>query len=213
MCEALRSTSDQTQPLRSIRNIRQPIAEPIISIFALRRAQKLAAPTLLAALAAKDRATHRKFPLGTYAARNFGVAVELPFQAMDAPMPPRMSDEDVGRQILGIFMRYHIQAGGTLRRNNFFDVRDADFQRGLNFAIANRWLKQHLRDRYTYQLTETGFATGWKPEPKPADLIASEPLQPETAQPEPVTTAPEPPVAADDVPTAPASAASWRSPA
>ena len=130
-------------------------------------------------------------------------------------MPPRMSDEDVGRQILGIFMRYRIPAGGTLRRNNFFDVRDADFQRGLNFAIASRWLKQHLRDRYTYQLTEIGFAAGWKPEPKPADLIASEPLQPEAAQPDPVTMAPETPspVASDDIPTAPASAAPWRSPA
>ena len=81
-------------------------------------------------------------------------------------MPPRMSDEDVGRQILGIFMRYRVIAGGTLRRNNFFDVRDADFQRGLNFAIASKWIKQHLRDRYTYQLTEIGFAAGWKPEPK-----------------------------------------------
>jgi hypothetical protein len=130
-----------------------------------------------------------------------------------------MSDEDVGRQILGIFMRYRIQAGGTLRRNNFFDVRDADFQRGLNFAIANRWLKQHLRDRYTYQLTDAGFAAGWKPEPKidqkPTELVASEPLQPEPIQPEPVTMAPESPnpVATDEIPTAPSSADSWKSPA
>ncbi len=112
-------------------------------------------------------------------------------------MPPRMSDEEVGRQILGIFMRYRVIAGGTLRRNNFFDVRDADFQRGLNFAIASKWIKQHLRDRYTYQLTEIGFAAGWKPEPKvekiddrPAE-VASEPLQPEAMQPEPVTMAPK----------------------
>jgi hypothetical protein len=138
-------------------------------------------------------------------------------------MPPRMSDEDVGRQILGIFMRYRIPAGGTLRRNNFFDVRDADFQRGLNYAIASRWLKQHLRDRYTYQLTDLGFASGWKPESKidqtvgrtPADLVASEPLQPEAAQSEFVTTAPEPPrqVAADEFPTAPTATGRWRSPA
>ncbi len=137
-------------------------------------------------------------------------------------MPPRMSDEDVGRQILGIFMRYRIQAGGTLRRNNFFDVRDADFQRGLTFAIANRWLKQHLRDRYTYQLTEIGFAAGWKAEPKigqtiepaAAELVTSEPLQP-AAQPEPVTMALQSPgpVAADDIPTAPTASASWKSPA
>jgi len=131
------------------------------------------------------------------------------------PMPPRLSDEDVGRQILGIFMRYRIVAGGTLRRNNFFDVRDADFQRGLNFAIDSRWIKQHLRDRYTYQLTEVGFAAGWKPEvkvePKPAELAAS--LQPEAMQPEAVTMAPEAPdsTSSDQVSTAPSDP--WKSPA
>ncbi len=137
-------------------------------------------------------------------------------------MPPRMSDEDVGRQILGIFMRYRVVAGGTLRRNNFFDVRDADFQRGLNFAIASKWIKQHLRDRYTYQLTEIGFAAGWKPEPRvekidgsAADVVASEPLQPEAVQPEPVTMAPQAPgpVETDEIPTAPASSDPWKSPA
>lgn len=136
-------------------------------------------------------------------------------------MPLRLSDEDVGRQILGIFMRYRVPAGGTLRRNNFFDVRDADFQRGLNFAIESKWIKQHLRDRYTYQLTETGFAAGWKPEPTieqaPA-VVASEPLQPEAVQPEPVTMAPEAPhpLAPDAVPTAPTSTDPrdpWKSPA
>jgi hypothetical protein len=133
-------------------------------------------------------------------------------------MPPRMSDEDVGRQILGIFMRYRVIAGGTLRRNNFFDVRDADFQRGLNFAIASKWIKQHLRDRYTYQLTEIGFAAGWKPEPKaegrPVE-VASEPLQPEAVHPEPVTMAPQTPgsVETDDIPTAPISTDPWKSPA
>jgi len=126
-------------------------------------------------------------------------------------MPPRMSDEDVGRQILGIFMRYRISAGGTLRRNNFFDVRDADFQRGLNYAIASKWIKQHLRDRYTYQLTEQGFAAGWKPEPK----VASEPLQPEAVQSEPVTTAPTQPDAVinDPIPTSPTETDPWKSPA
>ena len=139
-------------------------------------------------------------------------------------MPLRLSDEDVGRQILGIFMRSRVPAGGTLRRNNFFDVRDADFQRGLNFAIASKWIKQHLRDRYTYQLTEIGHAAGWKPEPKidanlkPAELVSSEPLQPEAEQPEPVTMAPESPdpLAADPITTAPASddpTDPWKSPA
>jgi hypothetical protein len=129
-----------------------------------------------------------------------------------------MSDEDVGRQILGIFMRYRVVAGGTLRRNNFFDVRDADFQRGLNFAIASKWIKQHLRDRYTYQLTEAGFAAGWKPEPKvdqkPTE-VASEPLQPAAEHAEPVTMAPQSPapIASEDVATAPAASVQWNSPA
>jgi hypothetical protein len=131
-------------------------------------------------------------------------------------MPPRMSDEDVGRQILGIFMRYRITAGGTLRRNNFFDVRDADFQRGLNFTIASKWIKQHLRDRYTYQLTEIGFAAGWKPEPKiDESATTASPLQPAAEQPEVVTMAPDvtEPVAGDDVPTVPGSSDSFKSPA
>jgi hypothetical protein len=70
------------------------------------------------------------------------------------------SDEDVGRHILSIFMRHKVRACGTLRRNSFFDVRDGDFQRGLNSAIANDWIKIRPRDRYTYELTEAGFATG-----------------------------------------------------
>jgi hypothetical protein len=41
------------------------------------------------------------------------------------------SDEEVGRQILGVFLRNKIHAGGTLRRNHFIEVRDADFQRGI----------------------------------------------------------------------------------
>ena len=48
------------------------------------------------------------------------------------------SDEEVGRQILSIFMEHKVGVSGVLRRNNFTDVRDADFQRGLNKAIENR---------------------------------------------------------------------------
>jgi hypothetical protein len=70
------------------------------------------------------------------------------------------SDEDVGRQILGIFMQHKVAAGGVLRRNYFIDVRDADFQRGLNKAVENRWLKIKLRDRYSYELTDVGLAAG-----------------------------------------------------
>jgi hypothetical protein len=70
------------------------------------------------------------------------------------------SDEDVGRQILCIFMKYKVRPSGVLRRNSFMDVRDADFQRGLNKAVANDWLKIKPRDRYTYVLTEAGLAAG-----------------------------------------------------
>ncbi|MEA2904489.1 MAG: hypothetical protein QOG83_2568 [Alphaproteobacteria bacterium] len=70
------------------------------------------------------------------------------------------SDEDVGRQILGVFARYKVPAGGTLRRNNFMEVRDAYFQRGLKKAVEKNWIKVQERDRYTYVLTETGFVAG-----------------------------------------------------
>ena len=70
------------------------------------------------------------------------------------------SDEAVGRQILSIFIKHKVAAGGVLRRNHFVGVRDADFQRGLNKAVGNHWLKVGLRDRYTYELTEAGLAAG-----------------------------------------------------
>jgi hypothetical protein len=41
-----------------------------------------------------------------------------------------------------------------------FDVRDGDFQRGLNKAVANNWITIDLRNRYRYQLTATGYAVG-----------------------------------------------------
>ena len=71
-----------------------------------------------------------------------------------------VSDEEVGRQILNIFMKHRVLAGGVLRRNHFIDVRDADFQRGLNKAVDNHWIKISARDRYTYELTEVGVAAG-----------------------------------------------------
>jgi hypothetical protein len=73
----------------------------------------------------------------------------------DAP-----SDEDVGLQILGIFARHKVPVGGALRRNNFMEVRDAHFQRGLNKAVENQWVRIKERDRYTYVLTDVGFAAG-----------------------------------------------------
>jgi len=71
-----------------------------------------------------------------------------------------LSDEEVGRQILGTFMKYRIRPSGVLRRSHFTDIRDADFQRGLNKAVENSWIKIKMRDRYTYELTEMGLAAG-----------------------------------------------------
>ena len=75
-------------------------------------------------------------------------------------MAQAISDDDAGRQILGIFVRNKVQATGTLRRIHFFDVRDGDFQRGINRAVANKWIMVHHRDRYRYILTEEGYAAG-----------------------------------------------------
>jgi hypothetical protein len=77
-----------------------------------------------------------------------------------APMLDRPSDDEVSRQILGVFMRHRIPASGILQRNHFFDVRDGDFQCGLNKAVANNWITIDLRNRYRYQLTEKGYAVG-----------------------------------------------------
>ena len=75
-------------------------------------------------------------------------------------MSDRPSDDDVSRQILGVFMRHRVPATGTLQRNHFFEVRDGDFQRGINKAVANNWITVDLRNRYRYQLTATGYAVG-----------------------------------------------------
>jgi len=75
-------------------------------------------------------------------------------------MLDRPSDEDISRQILGVFMRHQIPAAGTLQRNYFFEVRDSDFQRGINKAVANNWITIDLRNRYRYQLTAAGYAAG-----------------------------------------------------
>jgi hypothetical protein len=75
-------------------------------------------------------------------------------------MLDRPSDDEVSRQTLGVFMRDRIPASGILQRNHFFDVRDGDFQRGLNKAVANNWITIDLRNRYRYQLTAKGYAVG-----------------------------------------------------
>ena len=78
--------------------------------------------------------------------------------AQDVKMANAPSDEEVGRQILSIFSKHKVPAGGSLRRNYFVEVRDADFQRGLNKAIEKNWIRIPKRDRYTYELTKTGLA-------------------------------------------------------
>ena len=80
-------------------------------------------------------------------------------------MLDRPSDDEVSRQILGVFMRHRIPASGILQRNDFFDVRDGDFQRGLNKAVANDWITIDLRNRYRYQLTAKGYAVGRMTDP------------------------------------------------
>jgi hypothetical protein len=77
-----------------------------------------------------------------------------------ATMAQLPSDDEVGRQILSIFVRNRVPARGTLRRNNFFDVRDGDFQRGLNQAVKNNWIAVDRRNRYRYELTPEGYAAG-----------------------------------------------------
>jgi hypothetical protein len=79
-------------------------------------------------------------------------------------MAQTISDDEAGRQILGIFVRNKVQASGTLRRIHFFDVRDSDFQRGINRAVANKWIMVHHRDRYRYILTDEGYAAGYQTE-------------------------------------------------
>lgn len=71
-----------------------------------------------------------------------------------------ISDDDVGRQILDVFMQHRIPVSGLLPRNYFFTVRDGDFQRGLNKAVANDLVAIDRRNRYRYQLTAAGYAAG-----------------------------------------------------
>jgi hypothetical protein len=68
-----------------------------------------------------------------------------------------MSDDEVAFQILQIFARNEVKPEGFLRRNNFFTVRDGEFQRGMNKAMVTGWLRPHERDRYKYILTDCGY--------------------------------------------------------
>jgi hypothetical protein len=79
---------------------------------------------------------------------------------VERDMAQLLSDEDVGRQILDIFSRNRVVASGSLRRIHFFDVRDGDFQRGIEWAVVHKWIARHHRDRYRYILTDTGYSVG-----------------------------------------------------
>jgi len=67
-----------------------------------------------------------------------------------------IDDEYAARQILAVFARYKVAVAGVLRRHQFFEVRDSDFQRGIDAAVAKGWIQRHERDRYRYILTANG---------------------------------------------------------
>ena len=70
---------------------------------------------------------------------------------------PRATDEEVARQILGLFAAHRIGLGGILRRFDLFEVRDGDFRRGMDYAVACKWVEQHRSDRHRYVLTHAGY--------------------------------------------------------
>jgi len=66
------------------------------------------------------------------------------------------SDDYAALQILSVFAKYKITVGGVLRRHQFFEVRDGDFQRRIDAAISRGWIQRHARDRYRYFLLAAG---------------------------------------------------------
>ncbi len=73
-------------------------------------------------------------------------------------MSNTLSDEQVAQQILSIFSRHKIPSMGLLKRNEFMEIRDGDFKRGMERAIYNKWIELNKRDRYCYILTDAGRA-------------------------------------------------------
>src|ERR1700740_917837 len=73
--------------------------------------------------AAKAKVAHRLCNLVHCCPAAIGAMASEPYCVS---MPERATDEDVSRQILGVFMRHRIPATGTLQRNYFFEVRDSD---------------------------------------------------------------------------------------
>ena len=79
-----------------------------------------------------------------------------PLQRGNAMTVPKIDGEYAARQILAVFARYKVTVAGVLRRHQFFEVRDSDFQRGIDGAVAKGWIQRHERDRYRYILTTAG---------------------------------------------------------
>jgi hypothetical protein len=78
-------------------------------------------------------------------------------------MLDRLSDDEVSRPILGVFgyrraAYFSAMIFSTYATAISSAVRDGDFQRELNKAVANNWITIDLRNRYRYQLTATGYA-------------------------------------------------------
>jgi hypothetical protein len=69
-------------------------------------------------------------------------------------------EDHAARQIISVFAKYKVPVGGTLKRHQFFEVRDGDFQRGIDTAVASGWIQRHHRDRYQYILTAEGREAG-----------------------------------------------------
>jgi hypothetical protein len=66
------------------------------------------------------------------------------------------ADDHAAHQILAVFAKYKVTVGGVLRRHQFFEVRDSDFQRGIDAAVGKGWIKRHHYDRYRYILLAAG---------------------------------------------------------
>src|SRR5436190_23768308 len=79
-----------------------------------------------------------------------------PLQRGNAMTVPKIDGDYAARQILAVFARYRVTVEGVLRRHQFFEVRDSDFQRGIDGAVAKGWIQRHERDRYRYILTTAG---------------------------------------------------------
>ena len=80
----------------------------------------------------------------------------VPSAEGEMPMKVPQADDYAARQILAVFARYKVTVAGVLRRHQFFEVRDSDFQRGIDGAVAKGWIQRHQRDRYRYFLTTAG---------------------------------------------------------